>query len=367
MLPITQKILTSRRNRPALRNRPFYTIRKLKGIVAHWTANTGRGADAMANRNYFNTTDRYASAHYCVDDHSIVQCLPDNEVGYHVGGKYYKPTGEKIRENSLTPNYFLIGFEMCVNSDGDWNKTYQHSVDLAAYLLNKYHFTVNDLYRHYDITGKLCPQMMIEERAWQQFKADINKKLDFQLENPIKQGTVNTADLNVRSGNSSRFPIVDVLHFGDPIEIYEEVGNWYRVGDDRWLHKNYVIITFSKQDGIVKDPTGLNVRSGPGANHSVVDVLEDESSVEIFEKEGNWYRIGPDRWVYSRLVEIVEVKNGRVVFASFLNVRKGPGTNFQRVKQIQKNSLVKIFQKQGSWLRIGKDEWVYGAYIEEID
>ncbi|MEM1323224.1 MAG: SH3 domain-containing protein [Bacteroidota bacterium] len=367
MLPITQKLLSSRRNRPFLRNAEWYSIRKLKGVVAHWTANKGRGADAMANRNYFNTTTRYASAHYIIDDQSIVQCVPDHEVAYHVGGSSYKPTGEQIRENGLTPNYFLIGFEMCVNSDGDWEKTYQHSVELAQFLLNKYHFTVKDLYRHYDITGKLCPRMMIEEADWQNFRHDINKGLHFQLENPIKQGIINTADLNVRTGDSTRFPVVDVLNQGEAIQIYEEVGNWLRIGDDRWVHKNYVLITFTKKDGIVEDPTGLNVRSGPGANHSVVDVLQDGSSVEIFDQEGNWYRIGNGRWVYSRLVKVVEVKQGRVVFASFLNVRSGPGTNFPRVSRLQRDTLVKIFDKDGKWYRVGVDEWVFGAYIQVIE
>ena len=99
----------------------------------------------MANSNYFNTTPRKASAHYIVDDHSIVQCMPDNEVAYHVGAKKYKPIGDQIREGKLSPNFFLVGFEMCVNMDGDWDKTYQHSVELAQYLLNKYSFTINEI------------------------------------------------------------------------------------------------------------------------------------------------------------------------------------------------------------------------------
>ncbi len=367
MLPITNKLLSNRKNRPALRNRQWYTIRKLKGIVAHWTANESRGANANANRNYFNTADRYASAHYIIDDHSIVQCVPDHEVAYHVGGRYYKPTGEQIRENGLTPNYFLIGFEMCVNRDGNWDKTYQHSVELARHLLNKYNFTVNELFRHYDITGKLCPRMMIKEADWQRFRNDVNRGLQFQLENPIKQGKINASDLNVRTGNGIQFPVVDKLQQDHPVEIYEQVGNWYRIGDDRWVHKNYVLITFTKKDGIVDDPTGLNVRSGPGGNHSVVDVLDDGSSVEIFNVKGNWYEIGNDRWVYARLVKIIEVKHGRVVFASFLNVRSGPGTNFPRVKQLQRDTLVKIDDQSGKWYRVGEDEWVFGSYIEEIE
>ncbi len=368
MLPIEKMFLTSRRNRPSLRNASWYRIRELKGIVVHWTANESTGANAERTRNYFNTTDRYASAHYNVDDRSIVQCLPDHEVGYHVGGRYYKPTGQKIIEGTdLTPNYFLIGFEMCVNKDGDWNKTYQNSVELAQFLLNKYNFTTNELYRHYDITGKLCPLMMIDEKPWQEFKEKVNRGLNFQLENPIKQGFVNTRDLNVRKGPSSRFPILKVLHQDDKIEIYEQVGNWFRVGPDEWLHKHYVEVTFEKKDGIVVDPTNLNVRSGPGANYPIVGTLKDGTPVEIFDIQGRWYRIGTDRWGFGPLMKIVEVKTGRVIAPSFLNVRKGPGTNNAVVSKVQRGTLVKILAQEGRWLQIGNDEWVFGGYIEVIE
>lgn len=367
MLPITKNFLTSRRTRPALRNPEWYTIRKLKGVVVHWTANTDNGANAERNRRYFNTTDRYASAHYIVDDSTIIQCLPDHEVGYHVGGRYYQPMGKAIMENDLTPNYFLIGIEMCVNKDGDWNKTYQHSVDLAKFLLDKYNFTIKDLYRHYDITGKDCPKMMIEESKWQAFRSKVNVGLTHTLGNAIKSGVINTLELNIRTGNGVEFPVVDVLHMGDPISIYEEAGNWYRIGDNRWAHKHYVKITFTKQQGIVNDPTGLNVRSGPSVNNSIVDVLADGIAIDVFNKKGNWYNIGPDRWVYAPLVIIMETKTGRVNAPSFLNVRKGPGTNFSVVKRLQRDTLVTVFEIQDNWYRIGKDEWTFGFFIDLIE
>ena len=368
MLPIEKLYLNSRRNRPALRNREWYKIRELKGIVVHWTANEGTGANARRTRNYFNTTDRYASAHYIIDDRSIVQCLPDHEVGYHVGGRYYKPTGQDIiGDTDLTPNYFLIGFEMCVNKDGNWAKTYQNSVELAQYLLNKYHFTVNELYRHYDITGKLCPMMMVDEKPWQEFKDKVNRGLSFQLENPLKRGLVNTRDLNVRKGPSSRYPILKVLHQGDEIEVFEQVGNWFRIDVDEWLHKDYIKITFEKKDAVVIDPTDLNVRSGPGVNHPIVDTLKDGTPVEIFDIQGRWYRIGQDRWGYGPLMKIIEVKTGRIIAPYFLNVRKGPGTNYSKTKQVQRGTLVKVLAEEGRWFRIGKDEWVYGGYVEIIE
>ncbi len=367
MLEITKNYLTSTRNRPALRNRTWYTIRKLKGIVIHWTANESVGANAVNNRRYFNTADRYASAHYLVDDHSIIQCIPDNEVAYHVGGRYYKPTAYEIMENDLTPNYFLIGVEMCVNKDGNWSKTYKHSVELVQHLLNKYNFTIKDLYRHYDITGKYCPLMMIDEKPWQDFKDAVNAGLTFALENPIKRGYINTSELNIRKGPGIQYPIIEELTQNAPVEIFEEIGNWYRIGDDKWGHNHYIEITFTAKDGIVQDPTGLNVRTGPGSSHSVVEVLADGAKVTVIDQDRNWYKIGHNKWVYNAYIKLMEVKTGRVIAPSFLNVRTGPGTNNPRVAQLQRDALVKIYEEEGRWMRIGDDQWVFGAFIRLID
>lgn len=154
-------------------NRPGKKIIKLKGIVIHWTANTNKGANALANRNYFNTTDRAASAHYIVDDKTIIRCIPDDEIAYHVGATNYTAIGESIRVNPYSPNYYLIGIEMCVNSDGDWDKTYKNTIELVAALLKKYNLKIDDVYRHYDITGKDCPRMMIDSSAWLTFKRRV--------------------------------------------------------------------------------------------------------------------------------------------------------------------------------------------------
>lgn len=159
-------------------NRPGKKIIKLKGIVIHWTANTGKGANAVANRNYFNNTKNSASAHYIVDDKNIIRCIPDDEIAYHVGAKKYVAAGLKIKEDNYSPNHFLIGIEMCVNSDGDWNRTYNNTVELAAFLLKKYNLNTDNLYRHHDITGKDCPKMMLDPKEWQVFKDKVSKKMD---------------------------------------------------------------------------------------------------------------------------------------------------------------------------------------------
>lgn len=187
MLTCTEMLLTNH-------NRPKRKLNKLKGIVIHWTANKSVGANAVANRNFFNSTPNAVSAHYIVDDKQIIQCMPDDEVAYHVGAKQYTETGKSIREGSYSPNYYLIGIEMCVNADGNWLKTYMQSVELSAYLIQKYGLTIKDLYRHYDITGKLCPQMMIDETAWKKFKSDVLAYLSTYLKPNTPQPVKITVD-----------------------------------------------------------------------------------------------------------------------------------------------------------------------------
>lgn len=170
MLAITEMLLSNH-------NRPRKKMVQLKGIVVHWTSNTNRGADAVANRNYFNTTHHAASAHYIVDDKRIIRCIPDDEIAYHVGAGRYTSLGNSMRSGKHSPNFFLIGIEMCVNNDGDWRKTYQATVELAAYLLRKHNLTADSLYRHFDITGKECPKMMLEEKAWNAFKVKITNEM----------------------------------------------------------------------------------------------------------------------------------------------------------------------------------------------
>ncbi len=168
---------TTARSRPGTKITP-------KGLVIHWTANQKKGAKAINNRNYFNDSGQAVSAHYVADDTEIVQCLPENEMAYHVGAKMYKK--EALQQLSSYPNNCTIGIEMCVNVDGDFTKTYQNTVQLAADILKRYGWTINQLWRHYDITGKDCPRFFVDDAiakhfgftsaadGWKQFKIDVN-------------------------------------------------------------------------------------------------------------------------------------------------------------------------------------------------
>lgn len=163
-----------------------------KGVVIHWTANMGKGANAMAHYRYFSQATVTASAHYFVDDKQILRIIPENEMAYHVGAKSYK-----TNYFGSYPNNCLVGVEMCVNPDGDFNKTYWASVWLCADILYRHKLNPDkDLVRHYDITGKDCPRMFVDDAsakqflgtnaygAWTTFKADVKKAYQLMV-NPV--------------------------------------------------------------------------------------------------------------------------------------------------------------------------------------
>lgn len=143
------------------------TDKRIMWIVIHYV---GAVSTAFNNTEYFKTTYRGASANYFVDEHSIWQCVEDTDKAWHVGAnKYY---------NSCR-NTNSIGIEMCCKKDknGKWyfeKETEKNTMELAAYLLQKYNLPIERCCRHYDVTRKLCGEPYVTDPlAWKSFKEGV--------------------------------------------------------------------------------------------------------------------------------------------------------------------------------------------------
>ncbi|MCD8148764.1 MAG: N-acetylmuramoyl-L-alanine amidase [Clostridiales bacterium] len=148
-------------------SRPGIALEEVNGIVIHYTANPG--TSAQANRDYFeglkDSHATKASAHFIVGlEGEIVQCIPTAEIAYASNDR-----------NSDT-----LSIECCYeNEDGSFNQaTYDSVIHLTAWLCAKFGLTSEDVIRHYDITGKMCPIYYVENPdAWEQFKEDVDDYL----------------------------------------------------------------------------------------------------------------------------------------------------------------------------------------------
>lgn len=156
-------------------SRPGKVLKKVNGVVIHYTANPGSSAEA--NRNYFEGLrkkgSRYASSHFVVGlEGEIIQCIPLNEIAYA----------------SNQRNEDTISVEVChKDKSGKYSdKTYKSLVSLVAWLCSEYGLGKDDIIRHYDVTGKLCPKYYVEHpKAWAKLKNDIiayGKKQEKQKE-----------------------------------------------------------------------------------------------------------------------------------------------------------------------------------------
>lgn len=145
---------------------------EIKYITIHDTGNADRGANAEAHFILHNRADRGASAHYFVDDTEILRIIRDEDKSWHCGDGKGK--------NGIT-NENSIGIEMCINSDGDFLKTYKSTIELVKYLMQKYNIPLDRIVRHYDASGKICPNIWNQNNweEWEKFKDELIIKKDY--------------------------------------------------------------------------------------------------------------------------------------------------------------------------------------------
>lgn len=150
----------------------------IKYIVMHYTANDGDTDEG--NAHYFQGAGRRASAHYFVDEDSVTQSVRDNDAAWHCGGalesSHHPLRGICMNRNSL-------GVEMCSDIVGGkytiTPQTVDRAVELVKYLVAKYGIDVDHVVRHYDVTGKLCPEPWVrDESLWRKFKARLTAPVE---------------------------------------------------------------------------------------------------------------------------------------------------------------------------------------------
>ncbi len=151
--------------------------------------------------------------------------------------------------------------------------------------------------------------------------------------------------------------------------------------------------TVTPIDGIVT--AQINVRSGPKVGYSSLGILESGQTIQILgrDQSGDWYVIaypsGPQGrgWVTAAYVQagdtaglpVVEIQDsdpgvtGKAT--QQLNVRSGPGTDYNVLGMIQPDTVMLLTGKNenATWLQIeyaggpGGRGWVTAAYVQAND
>jgi len=163
--------------------------RTIKYIVIHYTAGVSSvKGKATSTANYFSKDSTKASADFIVDNETIVQYNGDikNRYSWHCGGSKLKTKGGSLYGKCTNAN--SIGVEMCSKNlankitdpnDINWDitaGTFDCTVKLVANLCKEYNIPLENVIRHYDVTGKLCPGVI----GWNEDSGDISEWKSFK-------------------------------------------------------------------------------------------------------------------------------------------------------------------------------------------
>lgn len=148
-------------------SRPCVAMDSIRNIAIHYVGNAGTTADQ--NWSYFEgLKDSHvtkASSHFVVGlEGEVISCIPLNEMSYCTNQR----------------NVDTISIEVChPDAGGQFTPAaYQSVVRLTAWLCKTFGLTTENVIRHYDVTGKICPKYYVEhEDAWIQLKGDIDAAL----------------------------------------------------------------------------------------------------------------------------------------------------------------------------------------------
>lgn len=205
---------------PISNNKQFGKTRDLKDvefIVVHDTGNTKVGAGAMNHYLYLENATRSGSAHYYVDDKEIIQPIGDSTVAWAVGDAW----ANKHRTRTDVTNYNSLSVEICINSDSNYNQAVKNANELIKNLMIKFNIPVDRVVRHFDATGKPCPNTMKANNweKWGQFikelknpiiyKMDLSEDSDFGGDSGVSNWAVNwekATDLKVVDGTRPKEP-----------------------------------------------------------------------------------------------------------------------------------------------------------------
>lgn len=202
-----------------------------KYLVIHYVGATGSAED---NCKYFLSNYRGASAHYFVGHNGEVwQCVLDKDVAWHCGATTYK--------HPYCRNTNSIGIELCCRKGANgWyfeEATIKAAKELTKQLMKKYNIPVANVIRHFDVTGKVCPEPFVRDsQAWDSFRASLT----------ATSATTGylvkiTADvLNVRAGAGTNYKINTKVKKNEVYTIIQEQNGWGKLKSGAgWISLNY--------------------------------------------------------------------------------------------------------------------------------
>ena len=197
-------------------------------------------------------------------------------------------------------------------------------------------------------------------------------------QNTTTTKVVSVSSLNMRSGPSTSYNIIEVLTKDTQVEVISVEDGWAKIkynSKTGYVSNQYLSDKKVEEVTQIKyvNATTLNVRSGPSTTYSIIDTLKQNAKVEVISIENNWAKIKHNNeigyvsaeYLSDKKVETIQIK---YVNATTLNVRSGPSTTYSIIDTLKQNDEVKVISIENNWAKIKHNDeigYVSAEYLSD--
>ncbi|CDE14991.1 n-acetylmuramoyl-L-alanine amidase [Clostridium sp. CAG:470] len=371
-----------------------------EGISIHNTAND---ASAMSEISYMINNNNKVSFHEAIDDYRVVIGIEHNRNSWNAG------------DGHGFGNMKTISIEICYSKSGGerFEKAERNAAERIAYLMKQYGWNLDNITdtrhtigTHQNRSGKYCPHRTLDmglERFYNMIREEYR-----ELTGETAQGTPNIVvdeknnntgrnigdivQINgVYTSSSSTKKLTPTTKSGMITRIIPGAKNPYLLnnGNIGWVNDSCIISSGSSQaqDNNTNATPNISVGSTVTLSASATNYATGQKIPNSF-KNRNYtiMQVGNGKvllkelysWVYTKdLVgyttsSVNSVSNSNFVLGLYvvnttsgLNVRSGPGTNYEIKKTYANGTRFDTYEVKGDWARTPSG-WVNLKYCKLV-
>ena len=198
-------------------------------------------------------------------------------------------------------------------------------------------------------------------------------------QNTTTTKVVSVSSLNMRSGPSTSYNIIEVLTKDTQVEVISVEDGWAKIKyNSKTGYVSNQYLSDKKVEEVTQtkyvNATTLNVRSGPSTTYSIIDTLKQNAKVEVISIENNWAKIKHNNEIgyvsaeYLSDKKVEEVTQTKYVNATTLNVRSGPSTTYSIIDTLKQNAKVEVISIENNWAKIKHNDeigYVSAEYLSD--
>jgi cell wall-associated NlpC family hydrolase len=172
--------------------------------------------------------------------------------------------------------------------------------------------------------------------------------------------------VNVRSGPGADRDVERTLPKGRKVTVVNQRGKWAQLKGGGFVRADRLAAALAVDPYAAVTGRELAVREEADAEAESKDELAPGTEITVVGRSGRWAQLEGGGFVRAgRLIAVEQTTPARRTVTQDLNVRTGPGVDFDRVGWKAEGQAVTVQARAEQWVQLDDGDWVHGHYLTE--